>query len=150
MAERSSICGDVEISFSSTMNRSLDSDEFTALDSYVSSLNGTGDPSTRGKCDGELLQHNRIPWWSPRRHIKKLCKKRDESEHSDGDKTFHVPEAWLKTNVHDGLGKSDIELRRKKIGWNELTAPRENMFLRFLTYFRGPILYGSRYSDPKF
>ena len=41
-----------------------------------------------------------------------------------------------------GLTNADVELRRKKVGMNELVTEKENMFLKFLSYFQGPILYG--------
>ena len=55
---------------------------------------------------------------------------------------FGVPEEWLLTDVHQGLTSAEVELRRKKTGFNELTTEKENLFLKFLGYFRGPILYG--------
>lgn len=148
MTEHSSHCDNVENSFPPNMNESLDSDEYTTLDRYVSSLRDARRLSTTGEGDGGLPQNNRIPWWAPWRHMSRiLSKKKHGSEHSDGDKTFLVPGAWLKTNIHDGLSENDVDWRRNKIGWNELTTQRENMFLKFLSYFRGPILYGLRYPD---
>lgn len=55
---------------------------------------------------------------------------------------YQVPEEWLNTDIKQGLTSAEVEERRKKAGWNELTTERENMFLKFLGYFRGPILYG--------
>lgn len=36
----------------------------------------------------------------------------------------------------------EVERRRKFSGWNELTTEKENMLLKFVGFFRGPILYG--------
>lgn len=54
-----------------------------------------------------------------------------------------VPDDWLNADIHQGLSSSDIEPRRKRLGWNEITTEKENMFLKFLGYFTGPILYGT-------
>jgi H+-transporting ATPase len=55
---------------------------------------------------------------------------------------FETPEEWLNTDMKAGLKSHEVEARRKKTGWNELTTEKENMFLKFLSYFTGPILYG--------
>lgn len=52
-----------------------------------------------------------------------------------------VPPDWLETDRQKGLSSSDIDERRKHSGWNELESPNENQFLKFISYFRGPILY---------
>ncbi|KAL8276126.1 hypothetical protein RQP46_011475 [Phenoliferia psychrophenolica] len=57
------------------------------------------------------------------------------------DKEKKVPEDWLKTDMRQGLSEGDIEGRRKDFGYNELTSPSENQVLKFVSYFRGPILY---------
>jgi H+-transporting ATPase len=59
-----------------------------------------------------------------------------------GGETFDAPEAWLNTDWKQGLSTHDVEARRKKTGWNELTTEKENLFLKFLGFFTGPILYG--------
>ncbi|KAH9833091.1 uncharacterized protein C8Q71DRAFT_840132 [Rhodofomes roseus] len=52
-----------------------------------------------------------------------------------------VPADWLRTDMQQGLPSSEIEKRRKSFGWNELQSQEENQFLKFISYFRGPILY---------
>lgn len=59
------------------------------------------------------------------------------------DGTFDTPEEWLGTDWKQGLTTHDVEQRRRKTGFNELTTEKENMFLKFLSYFTGPILYGT-------
>jgi H+-transporting ATPase len=61
---------------------------------------------------------------------------------SGGDGAFETPEEWLQTDWKRGLSAQDVEMRRKRTGWNELTTEKENLFIKFLTYFTGPILYG--------
>ena len=55
---------------------------------------------------------------------------------------FEVPEEWLNTDIKQGLTSDEVEARRRKTGFNELVTEKENMFLKFIGYFRGPILYG--------
>jgi H+-transporting ATPase len=55
---------------------------------------------------------------------------------------YEVPEEWLDTDIKQGLSSHTVEERRKKTGFNELTTEKENMFVKFIGYFRGPILYG--------
>ena len=55
---------------------------------------------------------------------------------------FDTPDEWLNTDMRQGLSTHDVESRRKKTGWNELTTEHTNLFIQFLGYFQGPILYG--------
>ncbi|KAJ6573491.1 plasma-membrane proton-e [Mycena vulgaris] len=57
------------------------------------------------------------------------------------DKEKKIPDDWLQTNMTQGLADSDVDARRKQFGFNELQSPKENQFLKFISYFRGPILY---------
>ena len=54
---------------------------------------------------------------------------------------FQVPEAWLSTDMKTGLPTGEVESRRKRAGFNELTSEHTNLFVQFMGYFRGPILY---------
>jgi H+-transporting ATPase len=55
---------------------------------------------------------------------------------------FEVPEEWLNTDIKKGLTNTEVETRRRKTGFNELATEKENMLLKFIGYFRGPVLYG--------
>jgi H+-transporting ATPase len=59
-----------------------------------------------------------------------------------GSGAYETPEEWLNTDWKAGLSTHEVESRRKKTGWNELTTEKENLFLKFLGFFTGPILYG--------
>tara|TARA_R110002060_G_scaffold55202_5_gene65730 strand:- start:815 stop:1267 length:453 start_codon:yes stop_codon:yes gene_type:complete len=58
------------------------------------------------------------------------------------DGSFEAPEEWMQTDWKKGLTTQEVESRRRKTGWNELTTEKENLFLKFLGFFTGPILYG--------
>ena len=125
------------------LNDKSEIDEYIGLDRYISTLRDGRRFSITSEGGGEALEEKRIPWWAPWRRLRKLLKKKhDGDENGEGDGTFSTPDAWLNTDMHSGLSENEIESRRKKIGWNELTAEKENMFLKFLSYFQGPILYG--------
>ena len=53
-----------------------------------------------------------------------------------------VPAEWLEADIKQGLSNSDVESRRKRFGWNEITTEKENLFIKFLSFFTGPVLYG--------
>jgi H+-transporting ATPase len=55
---------------------------------------------------------------------------------------YEIPEEWLNTDIKQGLTSQEVEERRRKTGFNELVTEKENMLLKFIGYFRGPILYG--------
>lgn len=48
----------------------------------------------------------------------------------------------MNTEFKKGLTEQEVTDRRRKTGFNELTTEKENLFLKFLGYFKGPILYG--------
>jgi magnesium-transporting ATPase (P-type) len=57
--------------------------------------------------------------------------------------SFVTPRDWLTTNIDRGLDSAEVERRRKHSGWNELVTEKENLFLKFVGFFQGPILYGA-------
>lgn len=124
------------------LDHKQDTDEYIALDRYISTVRVSRRQSIASQSDGDSPDNKKIPWWAPWRRRTKKDKEKEDSGGSGDDGTFLVPGDWLKTNIHDGLQEGDIESRRKKTGWNELTAEKESMFRKFLGYFQGPILYG--------
>lgn len=53
-----------------------------------------------------------------------------------------VPDNWLEADIKQGITDHEVEQRRKKFGFNEIMSEKENLFLKFLGFFKGPILYG--------
>ncbi|POS73505.1 H+-transporting ATPase [Diaporthe helianthi] len=51
------------------------------------------------------------------------------------------PDDWLETDMRQGISDHDVEQRRRRFGWNELTAEKENQLRKFMGFFQGPILY---------
>jgi magnesium-transporting ATPase (P-type) len=52
-----------------------------------------------------------------------------------------VPEDQLQTDTRIGLTESEVHARRKKYGMNQMKEEKENMILKFLGYFIGPIQF---------
>jgi H+-transporting ATPase len=65
---------------------------------------------------------------------------------SDGSDSFDTPDDWLGTDWKQGLTEHDVTQRRRRTGWNELTTEKENLFIKFLMFFTGPILYGKLFT----
>ncbi|KAJ5538095.1 hypothetical protein N7494_007574 [Penicillium frequentans] len=104
-------------------------DEYSALNRYIS----TARDGRRGSTSSAAAQSHKEgkkPWY------KFGGAKGDGVE--DG---WQAPEDWLETDLRAGLNAGDIEPRRKKCGYNELVTEKTNIFIQFLGYFRGPILY---------
>ena len=52
-----------------------------------------------------------------------------------------VPEDQLATDTRIGLTESEVHARRKKYGMNQMKEEKENLVLKFLGYFIGPIQF---------
>ncbi|KAF1961507.1 plasma-membrane proton-e [Byssothecium circinans] len=52
-----------------------------------------------------------------------------------------IPEELLQTDTRTGLSSSEVTSRRKKFGLNQMKEDKENMVLKFLMFFVGPIQF---------
>lgn len=52
-----------------------------------------------------------------------------------------VPEDQLQTDTRIGLTEAEVLTRRKKYGLNQMKEEKENLILKFLGYFIGPIQF---------
>jgi H+-transporting ATPase len=113
-----------------------DLNEYSALQKYITTYRDPKamptDDETAALQEAEDAKKNAKWWKFGRGGAKKV----------GGADTGVVPEDWLDTHISKGLTSAEVETRRKKSGWNELTTEKENMWLKFLSYFTGPILYG--------
>jgi H+-transporting ATPase len=112
-------------------------DEYTALQKYIVSYR---DPRAAMFEDAAAEKANAqdvkkgAPWWQ-------FWRKGNSKNALAGDEGV-VPPEWLDTDMNRGISEHEVELRRAKFGFNELTTEKENLFIKFLTFFTGPILYG--------
>lgn len=111
-------------------------EEYTALNRYISTAQARRRESTTS-ADLEEADKKK-PWW----------KFWQRAGGEGGEQGFVCPDDWLETDIHTGLSSHDIEPRRKRSGWNELSTEKTNFFLQFIGYFRGPILYGKLWRFP--
>jgi H+-transporting ATPase len=103
-------------------------DEYTALQNYITLY--------RDQRPAEGLQEaavKRPKWWQ-------IWK--PEPKVQPGAEGVTVPADWLDTDIRAGLTSHDVDNRRKRYGWNEITTEKTNLFKQFLGYFTGPVLYG--------
>lgn len=121
---------------SSSLDAGLDEknlSEYDALDRFITTYDASGQQRGADETDSEA-EH--IPWW-------KFWKSSDHGvEQSQSDREGKPPPQWLETDIHAGISSSEVAERRRRFGWNELTAEKENQFAKFLSFFQGPILYG--------
>jgi H+-transporting ATPase len=52
-----------------------------------------------------------------------------------------IPEEMLQTDTRMGLAEPEVLARRKKYGLNQMKEEKENLILKFLGYFIGPIQF---------
>lgn len=105
--------------------------EYAALDRYISTYREEGNVED----DGASSKVSSRRWWQ-------FWKILDEKPQEPKQDVSIVPDAWMATDIKDGIRYSEVEERRRIYGWNELASEKENMFAKFLGFFKGPILYG--------
>ena len=59
-----------------------------------------------------------------------------------------VPEDMLMTDTRVGLTSEEVLQRRKKYGLNQMKEEKENLFLKFLGFFVGPVQFVMEVSLP--
>ncbi|KAJ5710880.1 Plasma membrane ATPase [Penicillium malachiteum] len=104
-------------------------DEYSALNRYISTARDGRRGSTSSAAALSTKAAKKSSW--------KFWAKTDDTV----EEGWQAPEEWINTDLRSGLSSSDIEPRRKKCGWNELVTEKTNIFIQFIGYFRGPILY---------
>lgn len=106
------------------------------MNSLVRYIDTYRDPNAEVEIEEETVEKKK-PWW--------------KGGGAAGGKKFSdfvTPTDWLNTELRDGLNTMEVERRRKSAGWNELSTEKENMIIKFIGFFRGPILYVRTQSSP--
>jgi H+-transporting ATPase len=66
----------------------------------------------------------------------------EEEEEQDNPAVGRVvPEDQLQTDTRIGLTEQEVLIRRKRYGMNQMKEEKENLILKFLGYFIGPIQF---------
>lgn len=117
-----------------------DLDEYTALQKYISTYRDPKDAVAED--DGANAADAKKPksWWQ-------FWRSGTSPNAVEGDEGT-VPEEWLNADIKQGISNGDVESRRKKYGFNEISSEKENLFIKFLMFFTGPILYGKHTHSP--
>ncbi|QDS69897.1 hypothetical protein FKW77_000848 [Venturia effusa] len=111
-----------------------DLDEYTALQRYITGYRDPRAAALEGDDDKHKKAKSQKKAWQ-------FWKSSGDGEPGAGADTAVVPEEWLNADIRKGISSSEVESRRKKFGWNELTSEKTNLFKQFLSYFTGPVLY---------
>ena len=72
----------------------------------------------------------------------------EEEEEGETGEAPPVPEELLQTDTRMGLTEHEVSTRRKKYGLNQMKEDKENLVLKFLGYFVGPIQFVMEVSVP--
>ncbi|CCD23300.1 plasma-membrane proton-efflux P-type ATPase NDAI_0B02650 [Naumovozyma dairenensis CBS 421] len=65
----------------------------------------------------------------------------EENERVAAGEARPIPEAMLQTNPEIGLTSDEVLKRRKKYGLNQMSEESENLIVKFLMFFVGPIQF---------
>lgn len=65
----------------------------------------------------------------------------EEEEVAQPGGARNVPEELLQTSTVSGLSSADVLTRRKRYGLNQMAEEKENLILKFLGFFIGPIQF---------
>ncbi|PSN60226.1 plasma-membrane proton-e [Corynespora cassiicola Philippines] len=109
-------------------------EEYAALQKYISVYR---DPRAAAFEKGEAKEaaaRKNKRWWQ-------FWRAGDDTPQVNQSDAAIVPEDHLNTTISQGLFTADVETRRRRYGWNELTTEKTNWLKQFLGYFTGPILY---------
>jgi len=110
-----------------------DLDEYTALQKYISTYR---DPKAHAAEDAEANAADAgkgKAWWQ-------FWRSGNSGAATTADPGF-VPDEMLEADIKQGISSHEVEQRRKRYGWNEITTEKENLFIKFLGFFTGPVLY---------
>ncbi|THY57362.1 plasma-membrane proton-e [Aureobasidium pullulans] len=109
-----------------------DLDEYTALQKYISTYRDpkekAAEEAAAGGSGAEGKPKKGWQFWK-------------KSSGASTDDATVVPEEWLDSDIRQGVSNHDVESRRKRYGFNEISSDKENLFIKFLSFFTGPILY---------
>jgi H+-transporting ATPase len=65
----------------------------------------------------------------------------DDDEAVAGSSARPVPEELLQTDTRTGLTSEQVDARRRKYGLNQMAEEKENLILKFVMFFVGPIQF---------
>ncbi|KAJ3566238.1 hypothetical protein NPX13_g7211 [Xylaria arbuscula] len=118
-----------------------DHDEFEALDRFITNC-GTERRASLASGSAPPVVEEERKWWQIWKSKKATTASGDDGEAANNPATERqLLSAWLNTDIQKGLTTHEVEERRKRFGWNELDAEKENILTKIVSYFQGPILW---------
>ena len=95
-------------------------EEYINLVKYISTYrDGRRRSSVAVSADGDIIDTEpKRPWWA-------FWRKKPKQ--GPGNGIVEIPDEWLLTDIRQGLSAHDVEIRRRRVGFNELTTEKENM-----------------------
>ncbi|KAN0064785.1 hypothetical protein ACQY0O_001842 [Thecaphora frezii] len=109
-------------------------EEYQTLIEFIRAQKTAG--GEEGEDDASRIVRKRN-WLMPWKVTEQRVNKHGEVE----ELSRKVPASWLETDMLRGISEADVQKRRSLFGYNELESPKENMLLKFIGFFRGPVLY---------
>ena len=113
----------------------LPDDEYGALVTFIRAQKRSGGGDDEEESDIRIVKKRSL--WTPWK-VREVRVNKNGEEEAVAQK---VPQAWLETDIFQGVSESEVPNRRAMFGYNELESPTENLVLKFIGFFRGPILY---------
>ena len=95
-------------------------EEYINLVKYISTYrDGRRRSSVAVSAEGDILETTpKRPWWA-------IWRPKPKGAADDG--ILELPDEWLLTDIRQGLSAHDVEIRRRRAGFNELTTEKENL-----------------------
>jgi hypothetical protein len=109
-------------------------DEYEALDRYITNFDAERRASMISSGGRSRKPHRWWQFWKS---------SADPDKDRPGQDEGKAPDHWLDTDLKQGVSSAQVEERRRRFGWNELQAEKQDMLRQLLGYFQGPILYGT-------
>jgi H+-transporting ATPase len=111
-------------------------DEYSALQKYIQFYRDPrSSPSDPNGAHANAADAGKSKsWWQ-------FWRSGDSKQAKPGVDPGTVPEDMLNTDIRAGISSHEVENRRRRFGYNEITTEKTNWLKQFLSYFQGPILY---------
>ncbi|CDW97345.1 hypothetical protein, partial [Sporisorium scitamineum] len=110
------------------------SEEYATLIEFIRAQKSAGGDD-EGADESRVVKKRNFPFFWQTKEVR-------VNKHGEVEEVAQkVPASWLETDMLKGISESEVSHRRSLFGYNELESPKENLLLKFIGFFRGPVLY---------